>query len=169
MSDTISQPSAERALIGCVLTMPAPAALRLLEQLEPDDLTIPALRSIATAATTLAHEGIAPDPVVVLGELRRTGADSSFTFDQAAGTYLAGLLSAAAHLGSHGHYLRIVHEHAWRRRVQEAGIRLQQFAGMSGLDDLEQHVAAEVQAIGQQSLRWRQQHGPQLVTSEAVA
>jgi len=159
--DTIAEPGAERALVGCLMHLPAPAAHELAFQLQPEDLSIPELRLVLVAMRTLVLAQVAPDPITVLGELRRTGAATSFA--GGSGPLLADLYGTPPSVGSVGAYLRVVLEHSWRRRVQEAGTRLQQAAGVSALADLEQVIAGEYVALREWSRRWRDEQGPPAV------
>lgn len=159
MTDTIACPEAERALIGCLLALPANEARTVLDDLRAEDLTVPALRAVVAAMRQLAAAGVHPDPITTLGELRRTGADSSIPSGQGAGPFLADLAAGAPHLGSHGHYQRVVLEHAWRRRVQQAGERIRTAAGATALADLEQVVASETADLHAWSTRWRHGRG----------
>lgn len=161
--DTIAEPGAEQALIGCLLHLPAGPAYELAFRLQPEDLTQPHLRLVLEAIRSLALDQVAPDPIVVLGELRRTGTATSFAGDLGPAPVLAELYDTPPSVGSVGHYLRIVLEHSWRRRVQEAGARLQQAAGVSALVDLEQVVASEYVALREWSRRWRDEQGPPAV------
>jgi len=160
---TIAEPGAERAVIGCLLHLPSPAAHELAFQLQPEDLTIPELRLVLVAMRTLVLAQVAPDPITVLGELRRTGAATSFAGGSGPAPLLADLYGTPPSVGSVGAYLRVVLEHSWRRRVQEAGARLQQAAGVSALADLEQVIAGEYVALREWSRRWRDEQGPPAV------
>lgn len=158
--DTIAEPGAERALLGCLLHLPVPSAHDLAFRLQPEDLTDPQLRLVLAAVRGLVLDQVPPDPVVVLGELRRTGVASNFAGDRGPAPLLAELYAAPPSVGSVGHYLRVVVEHAWRRRVQETGVRLQQAAGLTTLTDLEQVIATEVAALREWSQRWCAAAGP---------
>lgn len=138
---------AEAAVLGCVLQLPADEAAVLADRLEVEDFVEPRHRAVLAAARALLLRHEPADPITVLGELRRTGLEASFTADRAAAVYLTDLLNAAPVLGSAGHYLRVVLEHRYRRRVLEAGERLQQAAGSSDLEDLHRLVATEVGRI----------------------
>lgn len=161
MTATIALPEAEQALIGCLLNMPVRDAGHLLASVRDEDLTVPQLCLILDAARALVAADVAPDPVAVLGHLRRVGTDRSFLADRDAGVYLASIFEAAPHLGSHGHYLQIVLEHAWRRRVQQTGTRLLQASSSSSLDDLDLTIAAEIQQLRAWSSRLRSHTGTQ--------
>ncbi len=155
MSGDIGCAPAETALLGCLLHMTAETARPYLDQFVDEDLVDPRHRIVLEAIRNLVGSDppVDPDPVVVLGELRRTGKDTSFLADQAAGVTLLNLAAAAPVVASTGHYARIVLEHAWRRRVEEAGVRLQQLAGSSPLEDLAQHVLSELQAAVHEAQR----------------
>jgi replicative DNA helicase len=126
---TIGCPEAEAAVLGCLLQMPAGEAAALSDQLEVEDFTDPRHRAVYEAVIALVLDGTTPDPVTVLGELRRTGAERSMTCDRSAGVFLGDLLAAAPAVVNAGHYGRVVVEHRARRRLAEAGQRLLQLAG----------------------------------------
>lgn len=137
---------AERAYLGCLLHLRGDGATRALHLVETADLVDPRHRTVFDAMHAVADQGADPDPIVVLGELRRIGADASFLDDKSAGVLLTDLAAAAPVVVSVGHYARVIREHAWRRRVEEAGVRLQQIAGSAPLEDLAQAVLSELQA-----------------------
>ncbi len=152
MSVDIGCPAAEVALLGCLLRLPSTRVLDLAERMRPDDLTDPRHRVVLGAVLQLAATGQQPDPTLVLGHLRARGAERSFTDDRAAGTYLLDLYGAAGVPANVDGYLRVVLEHAYRRRVVEAAARLQQAAGVVGLDEL-RRVVEEQSAGLQDALR----------------
>jgi len=155
--DEIGCSEAERALIGCLLLGHAPTVRDVLVRLRPEDLSDPRLRTVVAAVRAVMEAGYLPDPVLVVGELRRSGADKSFLADRSCAVLLADLAAAPASVGSAGAYLLVVLEHAWRRRVDEAGVRLQQVAGTQSLATLEEVVVNELRALGAYAGRWRQQ------------
>lgn len=101
-----------------------------------DDFVDPRHRLVLTGVRGCVARGIAPDPVAVLGELRRLALEPSFLDDKSSGVVLADLYAAALVPESATHYLRIVVEHSFRRRVAEAGERLARVAGTASLEDL---------------------------------
>jgi len=131
--DTIGCPDAEAAVLGCLLRMPLHDADALAGHLEAEDFVDPRHRAVLGAVLAVVAEGVAPDPVAVLGELRRSGAERSMTADRSAGVFLADLLAAAPAVVNAGHYARVVVEHRARRRVLEAAERLGQLAGTASL------------------------------------
>jgi replicative DNA helicase len=143
--DTIGCEQAEAAFLSCLLHLPHPEVARHLEHIAAEDLVDPRHRLVLLAIERLVAAGQRPDPVLVLGELRRTGDDTSFLAGTNAGGVLADLAAAAPVVASCGHYLGVVLEHAWRRRVEAAGVRLQQAAGRVAFDDLAQTVIDELQ------------------------
>jgi replicative DNA helicase len=145
--DTIGCPEAEAAVLGCLLRMPWADAAGLADQLEPEDFTDPRHRAVFEAVVALILDGTAPDPIVVLGELRRTGAERSMTCDRSAGVYLADLLAAAPAVVSGGHYARVVVEHRARRRLAEAGERLCQLAGTVPFPTVREVALDELTAV----------------------
>lgn len=154
-------PEAEAAVLGCVLHLPAGQARALVDRLEVEDFADPRHRGVLAAARALLQRGEPADPVTVLGELRRCGLEASFAADRSAGVFLVDLYAAAPAVASAGHYLRVVLEHGWRRRVLEAGVRLQQAAGQSAVEDLHQLVCDELGAI----LHVRQRYAPSLTVA----
>ncbi len=143
----IACPEAERELVGALLAGIPDDARPVLDRLADDDLTVEACR-LTVAALRRLLEGGAPDlgPVAVLGELRRTGEIASTALglgDGAAGVLLASLYGAAPVPLAAGHRLRIVQEHAARRRVQAAGLRLCRVAESGALAGVAELVAGE--------------------------
>jgi len=145
--DTVGCPEAEAAVLGALLRMPHTDAVALADRLEPDDFVDPRHRAVFGAVTDLLAEGVAADPVLVLGELRRSGAERSMTCDRSAGVYLFDLLAAAPAVVNAGHYSRIVIEHRVRRRLHEAAERLSQVAGSSSLGLVREIVQSEWVAV----------------------
>lgn len=149
--DTIGCPSAERELVACLLTSSPADAARILARLDDDaDLTVAACRIVVAAMRRLVAEQ-APDlgPVAVFGELRRTGEIASTALGNGpgvAGMLLAELYGNAPVPLAAGHRLKIVHEHAARRRLQTAGIRLCQAAENGALGNVAGLVEAEMSA-----------------------
>ncbi len=146
----IACPEAEREMVGALLACSPADAAPVFERLADDDLTVEACR-ITVAAMRRLLDSDAPDigPVAVLGELRRSGELSSTALglgDGAAGVLLATLYGAAPVPLAAGHRLRIVQEHAARRRVQAAGLRLCQIAETGALAGVAQLVATETAA-----------------------
>jgi len=137
---------AERALLGACLLAPATAA-DLLAELGEEDFVDPRHRLVLTAARVLVEQGAPPDPVTVLGLLRARNHEKPFTADRDAGTYLADLASSCPLPASGPWYRRVVLEHAWRRRVQEAGQRLVQHAESASLDDMAAAVRDEQERL----------------------
>ena len=134
---------AEQALLGCLLSMPLPDALDVAGPLGPDDWIDPRHRLVFGAVMACLRAGVRADPVTVLGELRRSGAESSTTADRSAGPLLHDLMAAAPVVASVGHYARIVVEHRARRRVTEAAERLAQVAAGGSLEAVREVVAEE--------------------------
>jgi len=150
LAQTIACPEAERELVGALLASTPADACPILERLADDDLTVEACRITVAAMRRLLVDQ-APDlgPVAVLGELRRSGELSSTALgngDGAAGVLLVSLYGAAPVPLAAGHRLRIVQEHAARRRVQAAGLRLCQIAETGALAGVAQLVATETAA-----------------------
>ncbi len=143
---TVSAPEAETALLGALLFMGTRRAQMLCIDLREDDLVDPRLRVVLQAVRSVTEQDVRPDPVTVLGELRRVGALSSTT-DRSAGTFLADLLAAVPVPESAGYYARIVKEHSARRRLVEAGVRLQQAAERSSMHELSELLEAEAIAV----------------------
>ncbi len=138
---------AEAALLGCLLHMSADGAAGLVARLQPEDFTDPRHRAVLTAVAATVNGGTRPDPITVLGEMRRQGLERSMTSDRSAGVFLLDVAAAAPVVASAGHYARIVVEHRVRRRAQEAGWRLAQRAEAASLDDLKAQALAELEAI----------------------
>ncbi len=145
--DTIGCPDAEAAVLGCLLRMPLHDAGALAGHLEPEDFVDPRHRVVFGAVVDLLADGVTPDPVTVLGELRRSGAERSMTCDRSAGVFLGDLLASAPAMFSAGHYARVVVEHRARRRLHEAAARLSQAAGAASLATVREVALDEWTAI----------------------
>lgn len=141
---------AERAFLGCLLGLQSRSVIApYLAQVEAEDFTD--ARNAATLAvirTVVEQPPHLVDPVLVVGELRRSGLEKCFTADRAAAVYLADLLEAPGSLGSVGAYLRILIEHRVRREVETFGVRLQQLAGTADLPGLLETASAAYSGTG---------------------
>lgn len=143
----IGEPLAEAAVLGCVLRGGPDQARAVLGLLEQDCWSVPQHAHVAAAARALLARGEPVDPVTVLGQLRRQGVESARTASTDAGVLLVELCQAAPCVSNVGHYARIVLEHAYRRRVQAAALRLAGAAENADLTDLCDLVAAEHVAV----------------------
>jgi len=148
--DIIGCPAAERELLGCLLSSTPADAAPILARLADDDLTLTAHIIVARSLRRLLEDD-APDlgPCAVLAVLRRNGEIASTSLgngDGAAGVLLAGLYGDAPVPLAAGSRLRIVLEHAARRRVQAAGIRLSQAAESGALANVAELVRSEMDA-----------------------
>lgn len=147
MTSTIGCAEAEAAVLGCLLRMGRADAAGLSDQLEPEDFADPRHRAVFHAVTTLVLDATAPDPVTVLGELRRTGAERSMACDRSAGVFLVDLLAGAPAVVNGGHYARVVVEHRARRRLAEAADRLGQLAGTVPFPTVREVALDELTAV----------------------
>lgn len=145
---TLALPEAETAVLGCLMGLVATDAEPVMEMLTEEDFTDPRHRLIHGAIRAVLDTGaVQADPVLVLAELRRSGAERSFLADRAAAVYLADLLAAVPVYLSAGYYARAVIEHSARRRVIEAADRLHQLAGSDDLAHVEKVARAELFAV----------------------
>lgn len=139
----VGEPLAEAAVLGCLLRTTRAHAAALLSAFVDEDLTVPQHRHVAAAARALLEQQGHPiDPVTVLGQLRRQGTEHARTASRDAGVLLVELCQAAPSISNAGHYLRIVLEHAYRRRAQQTAGRLLQAAEtgpLAALHDLVDH------------------------------
>jgi len=143
----LGEPLAEAAVLGCLLRTTAEHAAALLAGFVDEDLTVPQHRHVAAAARALLQQGHPIDPVTVLGQLRRQGTENARTASRDAGVFLVELCAAAPSVSNAGHYARIVLEHAYRRRVQAAAVRLLDAADTADLTDLCRLVDDEHAAV----------------------
>ncbi len=150
---TIGSALAEAATLGCLLRAPLAQGRALLALLREDDWTDPRHRAVFLAARTLLQGGVPADPVTVEGQLRRSGTEKAHTADKSAAVFLVELCQAAPALSSAGHYARVVLEHTYRRRLQQAAVRLQDAAGALDLDELHDLVLEEVRVVEEQRQR----------------
>ena len=156
---------AERALLGCLLRLPAGEVLRVAQRLTVEDLTDPANRVLLGATVAVAVAGHDPDPALVVLELRRRGCEHSFTSHQGAGAYALDVFMSAGVPAAVDGYLLGVLEHSYRRRVQEAGVRLQQAADGHSLPDLHELVGEQTAAL---TAAWRRLHSKQTARLEVA-
>ena len=147
----IASPAAEAALLGCLLQMQSPLVLRgFLAQVEDADFTDPRHVAVLTAMRQLVASGQPVDAITVEGQLRRSGVEAPMTADKRAAVFLIDLLAAPPSVGSVGHYLLVILEHAVRRSIETAGVRLQQVAGASSLDDAKDVTRTDCQELARQ-------------------
>lgn len=139
----IGEPLAEAAVLGCLLRTTRAHAAGLLAELADEDFTVPQHRHVARAARTLLARGEPVDPVTVLGQLRRQGLEDARTTSTSTGVLLVELCEAAPAVGSAGYYARIVVEHSYRRRVQQAAARLLDAAQHASLAALAELIVRE--------------------------
>jgi replicative DNA helicase len=143
----LGEPLAEAAVLGCLLRTTEQHAAVLLAAFVDEDLTVPQHRHVAAAARVLLEQGHPIDPVTVLGQLRRQGTENARTDSRDAGVLLVELCQAAPSVSNAGHYLRIVLEHAYRRRAQQTAARLLQAAETGSLTALHDLVERERRAL----------------------
>ena len=140
---------AERAVLGAILLNPAVAA-QLLPLLRPGHFYRPWHGQLLAAAQALHTAGHPVDPVTVHAELRRRGQRGET--GRSSGVLIHHLLAAVPVTASGPHYARIVVEHAARRRLVQAGIKLVQLAqnpagGHGDLDAVMREVVHEVACV----------------------
>ena len=145
----LGEPLAEAAVLGCLLRTTAKHAAALLAAFVDEDLTVPQHPHVAAAARALLEQGHPIDPVTVLGQLRCQGSENARTASRDAGVLLVELCQAAPSVTSAGHYLRIVLEHAYRRRAQQTATRLLQAAETGSLTALHDLVEREHTALAE--------------------
>jgi replicative DNA helicase len=151
----LGEPLAEAAVLGCLLRTHRQHAAALLGAFTDEDLTVPQHRHVAAAARVLLEQGHPIDPVTVLGQLRRQGSENARTDHRDAGVLLVGLCQAAPCVSNASHYLRIVLEHSYRRRAQQAAARLLQAAEAGTLTALHELVECEHRALTEAHRRTR--------------
>ncbi len=149
----LGEPLAEAALLGCVLRAGPQVAADLLRQVTAEDWAVPVHAHVAAAACALLEQAQPVDPVTVLGQLRRQGLEDARTANRDTGVLLVELCHAAPSVSSAGHYLRIVLEHSYRRRVQRAATRLAQAAEAGSMTELTAVVAREHAALTRSARR----------------
>ncbi len=132
---------AAEAVLGALLSMPLPDAQDVAGPLHEADWADPRHRAVFGAIKSVLAEGVRPDPVVVSGELRRSGA--TMTADKNEAVLLYELVAAVPVVASVGYYVRILVEQAARRRAAESAVRLAQVAESGSLDALRDVVGRE--------------------------
>lgn len=145
--DTVACPEAEAAVLGCLLALPIDDARAVADLLDVHDFADPRRRAVFEAALGCLAAGTPADPVTVLGEMRRSGAERSMTADKSAGVYLSDLLGAAPVFTSARYYVRVVVEHRARRRLHEAAERLGQLAGAASFETVREVALDEWTAV----------------------
>ena len=143
----LGEPLAEGAILGCLLRTTSEHAAALLGAFVDEDLTVPQHRHVAAAARALHEQGQPIDPVTVLGQLRRQGTEHARTASRDAAVLLVELCQAAPSVSNAGYYLRIVLEHAYRRRAQQTAARLLQATETGSLTALHDLVEREHDAL----------------------
>lgn len=147
MNDTtrLTNTLAEQAVLGCLLQANLQMALTLLGRLCEDDFADPRHRAVLAAARLTVTDGTPPDPVTVLARMREQG---HALYDlSTAGPYMVDLMRAAPTLGSATHYATAVVEDSYRRRVQQAGVRLIQAAETASWETLNEVLLTEDLAV----------------------
>lgn len=135
-AELVTDVSAEGAVLGCLLRMPAAQVVEVLGELRETDLTDPRLRAVLTAVRTLAAAGVDPEPVGVLAELGRGDAQARFLDGEPAHRVVLDLTTNAPAVVNLGYYLRRVREDSRRRLVVAEGTRLQQVGERATDEDL---------------------------------
>lgn len=143
----LGEPVAEAAVLGCLLRATSTQARMLLTLLTDEDFSVPAHAHVAAAARTLLQQGEPVDPVTVLGQLRRQGIENARTASKDAGVLLIELYQAGPCTGNALYYARIVLEHGYRRRTQQAALRLLAAAGTAAMERLHDLVDHERDAL----------------------
>jgi replicative DNA helicase len=144
---TVGCVEAEAAVLGALMRLHTSEADALAAQLVPEDFIDPRNRAVLGAIVGALADHVQPDPVTVLGELRRAGHERCWTADRSAGVYLFDLLAAAPTAVNARHYARVVVEHRARRRLHEAAERLGQLAGTASLTTVREIALDEWTAV----------------------
>lgn len=140
---------AERAFLACVLSVPHPAAARLLAGMRADDFATPIAQLVAQLAIELTARDVPPTPTAVLARAATTGRVPALR-DRSAEHFGGGSDQRYTRLAHWlldvyalptwpglGDYLKArVIEHAWRRAITEHAARLAQAAAHSPIDVL---------------------------------
>lgn len=137
----------QRALIGCLLHLPAAEVREVTARLTLEHFTPGWAQLTYAAATQLADQDIQPHPAAVLGQLRRTGEAVSWSYDQRCPTLLAEMYGDAPIPSQAGWYVGILHDHLVRRRVQQMAVRLGDAAGTLPVDRLLELVDEQVRRL----------------------
>lgn len=148
-AELVSDVSAEAAVLGCLLRLPAAQVVEVLVDLRESDLTDPRLRTVLTAVRSLAMAGVDPEPIGVVGELAR-GPGARFLDGEPPHQVVHQLMANAPAQVNFGYYLRRVREDARRRLVVAEGTRLQQVGERASEEDLPALVAEAVARLTDQ-------------------
>jgi replicative DNA helicase len=147
-NELIGCPQAEMALLGAALLAPH-RATEILDGLAVEDFTDPRCAAVFPVMQALVRTGTPPDPVVVLGGMRASGAAASVARSRDPGAWLHDLAQSAPVPDSASHYRAILLEHSYRRAVAKAAVTWAQVAGHAALDELDgilDHSCREVLA-----------------------
>ena len=134
------------ALVGAVLHLPAPGAAAALSLVVDEDLADVQLITIAAVARELAEDGVAPDPTVVLGVVRRRALATGEALRRLALRLLEVHANCAVPASARW-YAAAVLDEALRRRCTELSTRIAQAAEAESLRSLLALVDAEHQAV----------------------
>lgn len=104
--DTVGCVEAEAAVLGAIMRCPAAQSRALAGHLESEDFTDPRNRLVFGAIVDVLADRAHPDPVTLLGQLRRAGQERCWTADRSAGVFLFDLLGAAPVAANAGHFGR---------------------------------------------------------------
>jgi replicative DNA helicase len=137
--------AAEAVVLGAAM-LAGHRACEILADLAEDDFAVGKHQAVFAAIRRLLDDAVPVDPVTVLGELSRSG-DLSPRTSGHVGVFLIDLIQLVPSVANAGHYRRIVLEHAYRRRVRQAGERLAECASTATLNDLADLNAAEHDAL----------------------
>lgn len=131
--------AAERAVLGAMLVSPD-AVAAAVEIVEPRDFYRPAHQVLAHCVIVMHAAGDVVDPLTVAAELARNGEIKAGALDA---PYLHTLMTAAVSaVAAVVHHARTVADHAIRRRIDDAAIRLSARA-RSGADIADVIAGAE--------------------------
>jgi replicative DNA helicase len=143
------------AYLGALLQLPAESARDAAAFIASLDLADPRHQIVYRLCRELAGRGVAPDPAAVFAEAGSSGAVAGAHRLGALSTLLANLYTRGCVAPSVRFYAAAILADALRRRVEQAGQRLQQVAAESSITDTLAMVGSETAAVAELARRWR--------------
>lgn len=135
----------ERQFLGCVMRSTIADAATILQQVHDEDIVKPTHRLALQGIRVAVQQGMRPEPVLVVTQLRRDGQLPNSAADLT--RELLDMTDTVLVAESARYYLAELIDLAARRRISQAAQRLEQAVGSSTLPDLTQLLRREIDAI----------------------
>jgi len=136
----------EEAYVAALMALNHRQAADVVDLLEPEDITSPALQLVHQLVHQLCTAGVTPDPAAVLA---LAISEEHATTQHQIHTFAGVLMRLADHRSLNSPasvrwYAAQALEQAWRRRTVEMATRLSQVAGHADADELDRLTVAEL-------------------------